>query len=155
MCDCSNSFGDFDQLFSTKLNKLVPKKESGLGEIISPILTKPYVRLLWKKSSLKNKDNKTKNPFLLEVMNRGKYVNIETKFEYFSKFFGLLKKKLVWIITMTVSCPHPNVLNIIKQHKSHPSIENFKGKYNSVQFRISVYNVRKVIWELKSNKAAC
>ena len=46
MCDCSNSFGDFDQLFSTKLNKLVPKKESGLGEIISPISTKPYVRLL-------------------------------------------------------------------------------------------------------------
>ena len=46
MCDCSNSFGDFDQLFSTKLNKLVTKKESGLGEIISPILKKPYVRIL-------------------------------------------------------------------------------------------------------------
>ena len=43
LCDCGNSYDDFDHIFTSKLNML-PKRKSGSGEIISPMLIKPYVR---------------------------------------------------------------------------------------------------------------
>ena len=44
LCDCGNSYDDFDHIFTSKLNKHAPRKKSGSGEIIDPLLIKPYVR---------------------------------------------------------------------------------------------------------------
>ena len=53
LCDCVNSHDDFEHIFTTKLNKMLPKRKTGLGEIISPMLIKPYARPLWKDQGLK------------------------------------------------------------------------------------------------------
>ena len=46
LCYYSNSYNDFDCIFTTKQTKHVPKRESGLGEIISPMLMNCYARPL-------------------------------------------------------------------------------------------------------------
>ena len=46
LCDCGNSYDDFEHIFTSKLNKHAPRRKSELGEIISPMLIKPYVRPL-------------------------------------------------------------------------------------------------------------
>ena len=40
--DCGNSHDYFNRIFTTKLNKHAPKKESKLGKTITAILIKPY-----------------------------------------------------------------------------------------------------------------
>ena len=45
-CYYGNSYNDFDCVFTTKQTKHVPKRESGLGEIISPMLMNRYARPL-------------------------------------------------------------------------------------------------------------
>ena len=84
LCDCGDSYDDFDHIFTSKLNKHAPKKKSGLGKIISP--------------------NKTKEP--TDIKNYKKQrnyfanLNKEAKLEYFSKFESN-DNKLFW-----VNCKH-------------------------------------------------
>ena len=47
---------------------MLPKRKSGLGEIMSPMLIKPYVKAIMKRSRLKNKANKTEILLTLEII---------------------------------------------------------------------------------------
>ena len=76
VCDCGDSYDDFDHVFTSKLNKHAPKKKKRIKGN-----SKPHV---------KNKVNKTKDP--TDIKNykiQRDYVanlNKKAKLEYFSKF---------------------------------------------------------------------
>ena len=90
LCDCGNSYDDFDHIFTSKLNKHDPKKKNWIRENNKPHVNKALRQAIMKRSKLKNKANKTKGP--TDIRNYKKqrnYVvnlNKEAKLEYFSKY---------------------------------------------------------------------
>ena len=65
--DCSNSY-DSDGIFTTKRNEHAPKRESGLGEIISPILMNHYARPLRNNGDLRIRLAKSLTLLLLKTI---------------------------------------------------------------------------------------
>ena len=90
LCDCGNSYDDFEHNFTSKLNKHVLKKEKWIGGNNKPHVNKALHQAIMKRSKLKNKANKTKDP--TDIRNykkqRNHIVNLnkEEKLEYFSKY---------------------------------------------------------------------
>ena len=81
LCDCGDSYDDFDHIFTSKLNKHAPKKKKWIRGNNKPHVNKALRQAIMKRSRLKNKANRLKTP-LTYVAN----LNKEAKLEYFSKF---------------------------------------------------------------------
>ena len=60
LCDCGNSYDDFDHIFTSKLNKHAPKKKKWIKGNNKPHVSKALRTAIMKRSRLKNKSNKTK-----------------------------------------------------------------------------------------------
>ena len=89
LCDCGNSYDDFDHTFTSKLNKHAPKKKKWIRGNNKPHVNKALRLTIMKRSKLKNHANKTKDPtdirnyiVIIYVVN----LNKEAKLEYFSKY---------------------------------------------------------------------
>ena len=89
-CDCGNSYDDFDHIFTSKLNKHAPKKKKWIRGNNKPHVNKALRQAIMKRSKLKNKANKTKDPTDIKNYKKQRnYVvnlNKEAKLEYFSKY---------------------------------------------------------------------
>ena len=87
--DCGDSYDDFDHIFTSKLNKHAPEEKKRIRGN-KPHVNKALRQAIMKRSTLKNKANKTKDP--TDIKNYKKqqnYVanlNKEAKLEYFRKF---------------------------------------------------------------------
>ena len=90
LCDCGDSFDDFDHIFTSKLNKHAPKKKRRIRRNSKPHVNKALRQAFMKRSRLKNKANKTKDPADIKNYKKQRnYVanlNKAAKLEYFSKF---------------------------------------------------------------------
>ena len=90
LCDCGDSYDDFDHIFTSKLNKHAPKKKKWIRGNNKPHVNKALRQAIMKRSRLKNKANKTKEPTDIKNYKKQRnYVanlNKEAKLEYFSKF---------------------------------------------------------------------
>ena len=90
LCDCGDSYDDFDHIFTSKLNKHAPKKKKWIRGNNKPHVNKALRQAIMKRSRLKNKANKTKDPTDIKNYKKQRnYVanlNKEAKLEYFSKF---------------------------------------------------------------------
>ena len=90
LCDCGNSYADFDHIFISKLNKHAPKKKKWIRVNDKPHVNEVLRQATMKRSRLKNKENETKDP--TDIRNYGKQRNYivdlkkEAKLEYFSKW---------------------------------------------------------------------
>ena len=90
LCDCGNSYDDYDPIFTSKLNKHAPKKKKWIRGNNKPRVNKALRQAIMKRSKLKNKAKNTKDP--TDIRNYKKqrnYVvnlNKEAKLEYFSKY---------------------------------------------------------------------
>ena len=62
LCDCGDSYDDFDHIFTSKLNKHAPKKKKWIRGNNKPHVNKALRQAIMKRSRLKNKANKTKDP---------------------------------------------------------------------------------------------
>ena len=62
LCDCGDSYDDFDHIFTSKLNKHAPKKKKWIRGNNKPHVNKALRQTVMKRSRLKNKASKTKNP---------------------------------------------------------------------------------------------
>ena len=86
LCDCGNSYDDFDHIFTSKLNKHAPKKKKWIRGNNKPHVNKALRQAIMKRSKLKNKANKTKDP--TDIKNYKKQrnyivnLNKEAKLEY-------------------------------------------------------------------------
>ena len=60
-CDCGNSYDDFDHISTTKLNIDAPKNKNRMRGNNKSHVTKALAQAM-KRSRLKNKANKTKDP---------------------------------------------------------------------------------------------
>ena len=56
LCDCGNSYDDFDHIFTSKLNKHVPKKKTWIRGNNKPHVNKVLRQAIMKRSKLKNED---------------------------------------------------------------------------------------------------
>ena len=89
LCDCGNSYDDFDHIFTSKLNKHAPKKKKWIRGNNKPHVNKALRLTIMKRSKLKNHANKTKDPTDIRIYIVIIYVvnlNKEAKLEYFSKY---------------------------------------------------------------------
>ena len=90
LCDCGNSYDDFDHIFTSKLNKHAPNKKKWIRGNNKPHVNKALRQAIMKRSKLKNKANKTKDPTDIKNYKKQRnYVvnlNKEAKLEYFSKY---------------------------------------------------------------------
>ena len=90
----------FDNYFTFSLNKHASKTKKVLRGKEKPPMNKNFRRAIMKRSNLKNKANKTKNP--LDIMNYKKQRNYVAKFKKTAKlkYFSDLKlgndNKLLW-----------------------------------------------------------
>ena len=90
LCDCGNSYDNFDHIFTSKLNKHAPKKKKWIRGNNKPHVNKALRQAIMKRSKLKNKAKKTKDP--TDIKNykkqRNYVVNLskEAKLEYFGKY---------------------------------------------------------------------
>ena len=79
---------------------MLPKRKSRLGETMSPMLIKPYVRPSWKDQVLKLRQIRLKTLLTLEIKKKqDNYIanlNKEAKLEYFSNFESN-DNKLFWV----------------------------------------------------------
>ena len=79
---------------------MLPKRKSGIGETMSPMLIKPYVRPSCKDQGLKLRQIRLKTLLTLEIIKKQEnYVvnlNKEAKLEYFSECESN-DKKLFWV----------------------------------------------------------
>ena len=62
LCDCGNSYDDFDHIFTSKLNKHAAKRKKWIRGINKPHVNEALRQAIMKRSKLKNKANKTKDP---------------------------------------------------------------------------------------------
>ena len=62
LCDCGDSYDDSDHIFTSKLNKHAPKKKKWIRRNNKPHVNKTLRQAIMKRSRLKNKVNKTKDP---------------------------------------------------------------------------------------------
>ena len=87
LCDSGNSYDDFDHIFTSKLNKHAPKKKKWIRGNNKPHVNKDLRQAIMKRSKLKNKANKTKDPTDIKNYKKQRnYVvnlNKEAKLEYF------------------------------------------------------------------------
>ena len=85
-----DSYDDFDHIFTSELNKHAPKKKKWSRRNSKPHVNKALRQAIIKRSRLKNKANKTKDPSDIKNYKKQRnYVanlNKEAKLEYFSKF---------------------------------------------------------------------
>ena len=100
LCDCGDSCDDFDHIFTSKLNKHAPEKKKCIRGNNKPHVNKPLRQAIMKRSKLKNKAKKTKNPSDIKnykkQRNYAANLNQEVKLEYFSKFESNVNKPL-WV----------------------------------------------------------
>ena len=86
MASSSDSFDEFDYIFTIKLNKHAPKKEKFMTENSKPHINRNLPWAIIKNSRLKNNKNKTKHPNDSKNYKRQRnYVlnmNENAKFEY-------------------------------------------------------------------------
>ena len=59
LCDCGNSYDDFDHIFTSKLNKHARTKKKWIRGNNKPHVNKALGQAIMKRSKLKNKANKT------------------------------------------------------------------------------------------------
>ena len=85
-----DSYDDFDHIFRSKLNKHAPKNKKWIRGNNKPHVNKALCQTIMKRSSLKNKANRTKDPTDIKNYEKQRnYVanlNKQKKLEYFSKF---------------------------------------------------------------------
>ena len=62
LCDWSNFYDDFEQIFTSNLNKQAPKKKKWIRGNNKPYINKALHQAIMKRSKLKNKANKIKDP---------------------------------------------------------------------------------------------
>ena len=62
LCDCGDSYDDFNHIFKSKLNKHAPKKKKWIRGNNKPHVNNALSQSIMKRSRLKNKANKTKYP---------------------------------------------------------------------------------------------
>ena len=90
LCDCGESYDDFDHIFTSKLNKHAPIKKKWTRGNNKPHVNKALRQAIIKRSRLKNKANKTKDPTDIKNYKKQRnYVanlNKDAKLKYFSKF---------------------------------------------------------------------
>ena len=90
LSDCSNSYDDFDHICTSKLNKHAPKKKKWIRGNNKPHVNKPLRQTFMKRSRLKNRANKTKDPTEIRSYKKQRNylvnLNKEAKLEYFSKY---------------------------------------------------------------------
>ena len=68
LCDCGNSYDDFEHIFTSKINKHAPKKKKWIRENNKPHVNKDLRQAIMKRSSFRYKANKTKNLMKLEII---------------------------------------------------------------------------------------
>ena len=90
MVTCDGSYDEFDRKVTTVLNKHGPKKKKWLRGNQKPHINKTLRHEIMKRSKLKNKANKTKNPSDIKNYKKQRnYVvqlNKNAKLEYFNNF---------------------------------------------------------------------
>ena len=90
LCDCGNSYDDFEHIFTSNLKKHVPKKKKWITGNNKPHVNKALRQTIMKRSRLENKANKTKDT--IDIRNYKKQLNYvvnlnkKAKLEYFSKY---------------------------------------------------------------------
>ena len=87
LCDCDNSYDDFDHIFTSKLNKHARTKKKWIRGNNKPHVNKALGQAIMKRSNLKNKANKTTD--IRNYKKQRSYVvnlNKEAKLEYVSKY---------------------------------------------------------------------
>ena len=62
LCDCGNSYDDFEHIFRSKLHKHAPKKKKWIRGNNKPHVNKALRQAIMKRSRLTNKENQTKDP---------------------------------------------------------------------------------------------
>ena len=68
LCDCGDSYDDCDHIFTSKLNEHAPKKKKWIRGNNEPHVNKALRQAIMKRSRLKNKTNKTKDPLTLKTI---------------------------------------------------------------------------------------
>ena len=100
LCDCGNSYDDFDHIFTSKLNKHAPKKKKWIRGNNKPHVNKTLRLATMKISRLKIKANKTKDPTDIRSYKKQRnYVvnlNKEAMLVYFSSYESS-DNKLLWV----------------------------------------------------------
>ena len=89
---CKGSYDAFDSNFTSYLNKHAPKKKKVLRGNENPHMNNDLRQAIMKRSKLKNKANKPKNP--LDIMNYKKQRNYTTKLNKTAKLEYLNNLKL-------------------------------------------------------------
>ena len=90
LIDCGDSYDELEYTFTTKLNKLAPKKRKWVKGNHKPHINKELRKAIIKRSRLKNKANINKK--LIDISNlkkQGNYVvnlNKQANFEYFISY---------------------------------------------------------------------
>ena len=74
LCDCGNSFDDFEHIFTSNFNKHAPKKKKWIRGNNKPHVNKVLYQAIMKRSRLKNKATKIKDPTDIKIIKSNEIV---------------------------------------------------------------------------------
>ena len=101
MVTCDRSYDELDRKFTAVLNKHAPKRKKWLRGNQKPHINKTLRHEIMKRSKLKNKANKTKNPFgIINYKKQRNYIvqlNKNSKLEYLNNFDSGQESKPFWV----------------------------------------------------------
>ena len=101
MVTCDRSYDEFDRKFTAVLNKHAPKKKKWLRGNQKPHINTTRRHEIMKRSKLKNKANKTKNPSDIKNYKKQRnytvQLNKKAKLDYFNHFDSSEGSKDFWV----------------------------------------------------------